>query len=186
MTTDRVHVKSGPVPTKYCNQKLFDYSKDEIDRCIEKLIEQADIYEKSSRRMQLRMSTRGLFAAALTLASTAIVSAKMLERGKFWMNTQLLFFRNRWRRSPGEWGPSPKSALARSWSGYSIGADAVCIDRHLGLLEIQPRDAVAQWRTWFEVYESLYGAGETVLCVRWHSELLDWIAFRGPRPEAWK
>lgn len=174
------------IPTKYCNRKLFDYSRDEIDRCIEKLIEQAAIYAKSSRRMQLRMSTRGLFAASLTLASTAVVSAKMLERGKFWMKTQFLFFRNRWRKSPGEWGPSPKSALARSWSGYSVGADAVCIDRHLELLEIQPPDAVAQWRTWFELYESMYGAGETVLCVRWHSQLLDWIAFRGPRPEAWK
>src|SRR5882757_6580857 len=94
------------IPTKYCNQRLFDYSRVEIEKCIEKLIGQADLYERASRRMKLRMETRGLFSAALTLASTAVVTAKMLERGKFWMNTQFLFFRNRWRQSPGEWGGS--------------------------------------------------------------------------------
>ncbi len=132
------------------------------------------------------MATRGLFASALTLASTAVCTAKMLERGKFWMRTQVLFFRKRWRVSPDAWGPSPKSCLARSWSGYSLGADAVCIDRHLERLGIQPPDAVAQWRTWFSLYESMYGPGETTLCVRWHEQIMDWIAFRGERPSSWK
>lgn len=172
--------------TKYYNQKLFDYSKSDIDRCIERLIDQSEIYKHSTSKEQSKMATRGLFAAALTLASTAVCTAKMLERGKFWMRTQILFFRKRWRSGPAKWGPSPKSCLARSWSGFSLGADAVCIDRHLDRLGIQPTDAVSQWRTWFDLYESMYGAGETILCVRWHSQILDWIAFRGERPKAWK
>ncbi len=172
--------------SKYRNAFLFDYSGPEIERCAVRLIQQKEIHYQAPRKLRRQMETRGLFAAALTLASTAVTSAKMLERGKFWMNTQVLFFRNRWKKSPGEWGPSAKSALGRSWSGFSLGADAVCIDRHLERLGIQPPDAVAQWRIWFNLYESMYGPGETVLCVRWHEQLLDWIAFRGPRPSSWK
>lgn len=174
------------LPTKYYNQKLFDYTKPEIDRCTVRLVEQAAIYRSATKKVQRQMTTRGLFSAALTLASTVVCTAKMLERGKFWMVTQVLFFRKRWRLSPSDWGPSPKSCLARSWSGFSIGADAVCIDRHLERLGIQPVDAVSQLRTWFDLYESMYGPGETVACVLWYERILDWIAFRGDRPTSWK
>jgi hypothetical protein len=172
--------------TKYHNGKLFDWTGPEIDRCAGRLVAQEAIYRSADARTQSRMAIRGLFASSLTLAATAVCTAKMLERGNFWMRTQVLFFRKRWRRSPGDWGPSPKSALARSWSGFSLGADAVCVDRHLARLGLQPPDAVAQWRTWFDLYESMYGPGETVLCVRWHEQVLDWIAFRGDRPRTWK
>jgi hypothetical protein len=172
--------------TKYHNQKLFDYTRDEVDRCIERLVEQAEIYRYSSSRACVQMATRGLFAAALTLNATAVWTAKRLEAGRFAMSTQSRFFFKRWRLSPDRWGANAKSCLARSWSGYSIGADAVCIDRHLARLGVQPPDAVSQWRTWFDLYESMYGPGETTLCVRWHEQVLDWIAFRGDRPRTWK
>jgi hypothetical protein len=174
------------LPTKYYAQRLFEYSLASIDRCAVRLVEQAEIYRTSDEHRRDQMATRGLFAAALTLASTAVCTAKMLERGKFWMETQVLFFRNRWRNSPDQWGPSAKSCLARSWSGFSIGADAVCIDRHLERLQVHPPDAVAQWKVWFDLYDKMYGPGETELCVRWHVQILDWIAFRADRPRSWK
>lgn len=172
--------------TKYHNQRVFQYSRAEIERCAERLHEQAAIYARAGLLTRRRMAVRGLFAAALTLNATAVWTAKRLETGRFAMVTQVRFFFMRWRKSPDRWGKNAKSALARAWSGYSLGADAVCIDRHLERLKVPLTDAVTQWRTWFDIYESMYGAGETILCVRWHTVLLDWIAYRGPRPEAWK
>lgn len=172
--------------TKYYNSRIFDYSCPEIRACLERLVEQAAIYRKVGVLSKRRMAIRGLFAAALTLNATAVWTAKRLEVGRFAMSTQSKFFFIRWRRPPDLWGVNAKSCLARAWSGISLGADAVCIDRHLERLKSKPPGAVEQWKEWFDLYESMYGAGETVLCVRWHTHVLDWIAFRGPRPEAWK
>jgi len=172
--------------TKYYNSRIFDYSCAEIRACLERLVEQAAIYRKVGLLSKRRMAIRGLFAASLTLNATAVWTAKRLEVGRFAMSTQSRFFFMRWRRPPDLWGVNPKSCLARAWSGISLGVDAVCIDRHLERLKSKPSGAVEQWREWFDLYESMYGAGETVLCVQWHTKLLDWIAHRGPRPEAWK
>ena len=172
--------------TKYSNTRIFDYSCPEIKACLERLEEQARIYARVGIVSKRRMAIRGLFAAALTLNATAVWTAKRLESGRFAMLTQQRFFFMRWRRSPDQWGANAKSCLARAWSGISLGLDAVCIDRHLERLKSKPSGAVAQWKEWFDLYESMYGAGETVLCVRWHTQLLEWIAFRGPRPMAWK
>lgn len=172
--------------TKYHNPKMFDYSRADLDACEERLRRQAVLYASSGLLTKRRMAVRGLFAAALTLNATAVWTAKRLESGRFAMSTQSRFFFIRWRLAPDRWGVNAKSCLARAWSGFSIGADAVCIDRHLERLGSKPADATAQWRLWFDLYESMYGAGETVLCVRWHIQVLDWIAFRGPRPTSWK
>jgi hypothetical protein len=102
------------------------------------------------------------------------------------MVTQRLFLRKRWRLSPEEWGVNPKSCFARALCGYSVGKDGVCVDRHLERMELSPQDAVQQWREWFRLYESMYGPGESMLCVRWHVELLNWIAGLGGKPAPWK
>lgn len=175
-----------PQATKYYNSRIFEYSRPEIKACLERLVEQAAIYSKSGLLTRRKMAVRGLFAAALTLNATAVWTAKRLESGRFAMSTQSRFFFMRWRLHPDRWGANAKSALARAWSGFSLGADAVCIDRHLQRLKSKPAGAVEQWKQWFDLYESMYGAGETVLCVQWHAKLLEWIAYRGPRPEAWK
>lgn len=172
--------------TKYYNSRIFTLSQPEIDACLGRLVEQATIYSNVGLLGRRRMAIRGLFAAALTLNATAVWTAKRLEVGRFAMSTQSRFFFMRWRLAPDRWGTNAKSALARAWSGFSLGADAVCIDRHLERLKSKPPGAVAQWKEWFDLYESMYGAGEAVLCVRWHTKLLDWIAHRGERPGAWK
>lgn len=151
-----------------------------------RLSDQAEIYKSHCPLDQWKMRIRGLYTAALTLNATAIWTAKLLHRGKVSMVTQVRFFQKRWRANPDDWGTNAKSCFARALSGYSIGRDAVCIDRHLERMGLSPRTAAAQWKHWFRIYESLYGPGETVLCVRWHVELLDWIAMRGERPEPWK
>jgi hypothetical protein len=172
--------------TKYYNSRIFAISCPEIKACLDRLTEQAAIYRRVGLLSKRRMAVRGLFAAALTLNATAVWTAKRLESGRFAMSTQSRFFFMRWRLHPDKWGMNAKSCLARAWSGISLGADAVCIDRHLERLKAKPPGAVEQWKQWFDLYESMYGAGETCLCVRWHHVLLDWIAYRGPRPEAWK
>jgi hypothetical protein len=172
--------------TKYYNKPLLDFSRTEIETCLGRLAEQATIYAHGGLLTKRRMAVRGLFVAALTLNATAVWTAKRLESGRFAMSTQSLFFKKRWKQWPNQWGRSAKSCLARAWSGYSLGADAVCIDRHLERMGYEIHDAVTQWKVWFDLYESMYGAGETVLCVRWHTQLLDWISYHGPRPEAWK
>jgi hypothetical protein len=172
--------------SRYHNRFLFDYSKGEIDRCLGRLSDQAAIYGSHGPKVQRIMRTRALFVAALTLNATAVWTAMMVARGSFSMRTQVLFFRKRWRQGAGEWGENAKSCFARALSGYSIGQDGVCVDRHLERMGIAPADAAAQWSDWFRLYESLYGPGETVLCVRWHVELLDWIAIRGEKPMPWK
>jgi hypothetical protein len=172
--------------SKYYNQFLFDYSKEEIRKCMRRLSDQAKIYESHSDLDQRRMRIRGLYLAALTLNATAIWTAKLLKRGKVSMVTQVLFFRKRWRQDPKDWGANAKSCFARALSGHSIGKDSVCIDRHLERMGLVPKNAAEQWRHWFRLYESMYGPGEAILCVRWHIELLDWIAMRRERPDPWK
>lgn len=171
---------------RYHNRFLFDYCGREIDACIERLRDQASLYLANDARLKRRMRIRALFTAALTLNATAVWTARLLSRGTFAMVTQRRFFMKRFRLDPKEWGPTAKSCFARALSGFSLGPDGVCIDRHLQRMAISPADAVEQWRDWFRLYESLYGPGETVLCVRWHVELLDWIALMGPKPVSWK
>jgi hypothetical protein len=172
--------------SKYYNQFLFDYSKEETRKCMRRLSDQARIYESHSDLDQWRMRIRGLYVAALTLNATAIWTAKLLKRGKVSMVTQVLFFRKRWRQNPNDWGANAKSCFARALSGHSIGKDSVCIDRHLERMGLVPKNASEQWRHWFRLYESMYGPGETILCVRWHIGLLDWIAMLSERPDPWK
>ena len=170
----------------YHTRFLFDYSREEIQRCLGRLDGQAVIYAGSPSRVQRRMRVRGLLVAAFTLNATAIWTAKLLQRGTFSMVTQVLFFKKRWRQDPKDWGVNAKSCFARALSGYSIGKDAVCIDRHLERVKSEPPNAAAQWEDWFRIYERLYGPGEAILCARWHVALLDWIAGVGDRPSAWK
>lgn len=172
--------------SKYHNRFLFDYSGGEIDSCVSRLERQAEIYGARSDSERRRMETRGLFTAAMTLNATAIWTAKLLLRGTFSMVSQCRFFRKRWRRPAADWGPSAKSCFARALSGYSIAQDAVCIDRHLERTNLAPENAAGQWRGWFRLYESMYGPGETVGCVKWHKDLLDWIAGLKKKPEPWK
>lgn len=172
--------------SKYYNQFLFDYSKEETRKCMRRLSDQAKIYDSHSHLDQWRMRIRGLYVASLTLNATAIWTAKLLKRGRVSMVTQVLFFRKRWRSHPKDWGANAKSCFARALSGHSIGKDSVCIDRHLERMGLVPKNAAEQWRHWFRLYESMYGPGETILCVRWHIGLLDWIAMRAERPEPWK
>lgn len=171
---------------KYHNQYLFDYSGAEILKCIERLSGQVLIYKAGTILMRRKMRTRALLVAALTLNATAIWTAKLLMKGTFSMRTQRAFFKKRWRLEAKEWGPTAKSCFARALCGYSIGIDGVCVDRHLQRMELLPKDASEQWRDWFRLYESMYGPGETVLCVRWHVELLDWIALIAEKPVSWK
>jgi len=177
---------ADPLHVKYHAPPLFRLTEPDAAHCIDRLLAQARIYEGSSIRKRLRMETRALMVAALTLNATAVWTAKLLEQGRFSMKTQRLFFGKRWRKPPFSWGETAKSALARALSGYSLGGDAVCIDRHLSRLEIAPEDAPAQWRAWFALYEELYGPGEARLCTLWHIRVLEWIVEGGPRPAAWK
>jgi hypothetical protein len=171
---------------KYHNKFLFNYSGEEIDKCIRRLADQVELYQTGTPSTRRRMRVRALVVAALTLNATAVWTAKLLMQGKFSMRTQRAFFRKRWRLDPKEWGVTAKSCFARALCGYSVGADGVCVDRHLQRMGLVPIDAAAQWRDWFRLYESMYGPGETVLCVRWHIELLDWIAMLGGKPVSWK
>lgn len=172
--------------TKYHNRFLFDLSGEEIDSCILRLERQTEIYLEKSDFERRRMETRGLFTAAMTLNATAVWTAKLLVRGTFSMISQTRFFRNRLKKSPADWGASAKSCFARALSGYSIGPDGVCVDRHLERTNLAPENAAGQWREWFRLYESIYGPGEAVGCVKWHKELLDWIAGLAEKPEPWK
>jgi len=171
---------------KYHNRFLFDYSGAEIEKCMIRLADQVELYKVGTAITQRRMRVRALIVAALTLNATAVWTAKLLMQGKFSMRTQRAFFRKRWKLDPKDWGPTAKSCFARALCGYSVGADGVCLDRHLQRMDLLPKDAAEQWRDWFRLYESMYGPGETVLCVRWHIELLDWIAVLAKRPSSWK
>ena len=172
--------------SKYYNQFLFNLCGKEVLACLRRLTRQKAIYRASDPKARRRMRVRGLFVAALTLNATAVWTAKLMERGTFAMSSQTLFFKKRWRQSPKVWGDNAKSCFARALSGYSIGRDAVCIDRHLERMSLAPKDASAQWKDWFRLYESMYGPGETILCIRWHIQLLDWIANLGEKPVSWK
>ena len=172
--------------SKYNSPPLFDYTSADIDVCCARLRAQPRYHDAENERRRRSMQLRGLLIAAFTLKATAIWTAKLLTRGTFSMRTQRAFFRKRWRLSPGVWGANAKSCLARALCGYSIGSDAVCIDRHLSRMRSQPTDAEGQWREWFRLYESMYGPGETIACVRWHIGLLDWVALKAPKPKAWK
>jgi len=174
------------LPSKYHNTFLFDLVGDQVKVCLERLAEQEELYARASDHERRRMKVRGLFTAALTLNATAVWTTKLLLRGVFSMSTQEIFFRTRWRQDPKEWGQNPKSCFARALCGYSIGKDGVCIDRHLERTESAAPTAAAQWREWFELYQSMYGPGETALCLKWHVELMDWIALRRGRPQPWK
>jgi len=171
---------------KYHNRYLFDYCQDEVEKCLVRLADQSRIYGSRSAATRWKMRARALFVAAFTLNATAVWTAKLLVNGTFSMITQRRFFKKRWRLDPGAWGKNAKSCFARALCGHSIGKDGVCVDRHLERMELNPQNAVAQWRDWFRLYESMYGPGETVLCVRWHIELLDWIAMLGEKPAPWK
>jgi hypothetical protein len=171
---------------KYHNRFLFDYSGEEIWKCMGRLAVQAELYKTATMLIRRRMRVRALVVAALTLNATAVWTAKLLMQGKFSMRTQRAFFRKRWRLDPKDWGPTAKSCFARALCGYSVGVDGVCVDRHLQRMELFPKDAAEQWQDWFRLYQSMYGPGEAVLCVRWHVELLDWIAVQGKRPVSWK
>jgi len=171
---------------KYHNRFLFDLCGDEIAKCLARLEDQSKIYESRSAASRWKMRTRALFVAAFTLNATAIWTAKLLTKGTFSMVTQFRFFKKRWRLDPVEWGQNAKSCFARALSGHSVGQDAVCVDRHLQRMDLLPKNAAEQWRDWFRIYESLYGPGEAALCIRWHVEVLDWIAMLRGRPSAWK
>lgn len=171
---------------KYHNRFLFDYSGEDVAKCMNRLAGQAELYKAGTALVRRRMRVRALIVAALTLNATAVWTAKLLMQGKFSMRTQRAFFRKRWKLDPKDWGPTAKSCFARALCGYSVGADGVCVDRHLQRMDLVPKDAAEQWRHWFRLYESMYGPGETMLCVRWHIELLDWIATLGARPATWK
>lgn len=172
--------------TKYQNTPLFDYTGPAVRHCLARLRRQPILYRSYPHELKRMMLVRGLFFAAFTLNATAIWTAKLLHRGTFSMITQKRFFYKRWRLDPEEWGMNAKSCFARALAGYSIGKDGVCVDRHLERLNLQPTNAVKQWADWFRLYESMYGPGETILCVRWHVESLDWIAGLRGRPEPWK
>lgn len=172
--------------TRYGIAHLFDLNEERIEACLDRLRRQVALYWFAGPRTRRRMECRALFLTALTLNATAIWTTRLLERGRFVMRTHRLFFGARWRKSPGEWGSSAKGCFARALSGFGIGADSVCIDRHLGRMGIKLSDAPSQWRAWFRVYAQFYGQGETALCIRWHVLALDWIAGLGPRPGPWK
>ena len=172
--------------SKYNSPPLFDYTSHTLDACCTRLGAQGAYYEAAPKRRQRSMHLRGLFVAAFTLKATAIWTAKSLTRGTFAMRTQRAFFRKRCRLAPSDWGKNPKSCFARALCGHSIGADGVCIDRHLERMGSAPPDAEGQWREWFRLYESMYGPGETIACIHWHIRVLDWVALRAPRPLAWK
>jgi hypothetical protein len=174
------------VARSYFNQPLFDLTSEETDDCMERLRIQSHVYSGTTNLLKWKMQARALMVCAYTLNATAIWTAKLLMRGTFSMQTQRLFFRKRWRVHPSEWGKTAKSCFARALCGSDIGKDGVCIDRHLERMGSKVTDAEAQWREWFRLYESLYGPGETVLCIRWHEDLLDWIALQGPKPKPWK
>ncbi len=172
---------------KYHNKYLFNYCREEVMTCLVRLRKQTGFYWEADPLSQAKMRVRGLYTAALTLNATAVWTAKLLQRGKVSMVTQVRFFQKRWRLDPADWGTNAKSCFARALSGYSIGRDGVCIDRHLERMKSAPRNAEAQWEEWFRLYESLYGPGETALCTRWHVDLLDWIALRRrEKPMSWK
>ncbi len=172
--------------SKYNSPPLFDYTSAKLDLCCARLRKQAVYHKRATKNRKRRMDVRGLLTGAFTLNATAIWTAKLLARGAFSMRTQRLFFRKRWRQSPKEWGENAKSCFARALSGYSIGSDSVCIDRHLERTGSVPPDAEGQRREWFRLYESMYGPGEMIACAGWHVGVLDWVALRSPRPKAWK
>lgn len=176
----------SPITARYHNRFLFDYGKEETGKCMGRLAYQADLYKSGDARLQRRMRIRALFTAALTLNATAVWTARLLARGTFSMITQSRFFWKRWKLDPKEWGQNAKSCFARALCGYSVGKDAVCIDRHLERMGLSPEDAAGQWLDWFRLYESLYGPGEKLLCVKWHVGLLDWISGMGSKPSPWK
>ena len=183
---NRSVAKGSKLSSKYHNTYLFDYSGEEIRKCLSRLADQAELYKAGTVSIRRRMRVRALMVASLTLNATAVWTAKLLMQGKFSMRTQRAFFRKRWKLDPKEWGPTAKSCFARALCGYSVGSDGVCVDRHLERMDLLPKDAAEQWRDWFRLYESMYGPGETVLCVRWHVEILDWIAVQADRPSSWK
>ncbi len=164
----------------------MDLTSKTVNACIGRLKRQPGIYQRADSLTRKKMQVRALMFCALTLKATAIWTAKLLFRGRCSMRTQRLFFLKRWRKEPKEWGESAKSCFARALSGYSIGKDGSCIDRHLQRTGCDPVDAEAQWREWFRLYESMYGPGETIACVSWHIRILDWIALSAPKPAPWK
>lgn len=172
---------------KYHVQSLFTgLASDALDACLERLRRQPRMYKQASQLDRKKMQCRALFLSTFTFNSTIILTAKALRTGKFRMTSQRQFFGTRWRQSPDKWGKKPKSCFSRALCGYSIGADAVCVDRHLERVGDIPVDAPDQWRKWFEVYETMYGAGEAGACILWHIDALDWIALKRARPKAWK
>jgi len=79
--------KGSKLSSKYHNQYLFDYSREEIKMCMVRLEQQATLYEAGSPLATRQMRTRALLVAAFTLNATAIWTAKLLAKGKFSMVT---------------------------------------------------------------------------------------------------
>jgi hypothetical protein len=171
---------------RYGVTHLFDLNSGRIEICLERLRRQVWLYWFGSRQKKRQMQIRALYMTALTLNATAIGTAIALGRGRLVMKTSRLFFLARWKKAPENWGRSAKGCFARALSGFGIRKDGVCIDRHLERLGVVLRDAPSQWLAWFRVYEQFYGQGETAACIRWHVEVLDWIAGLGNRPGPWK
>ncbi len=172
--------------TKYYSPSLFDLTSKDVRICLTRLRKQPGIYKATDDYDRWRMQVRALELAACTLNATAIWTAKLIMRDDFAMSTQRLFFGKRWLYHPSVWGITAKSCFARALCGYDIGQDGVCVDRHLERTGSKPKSAVDQWQEWFRLYESMYGPGEAAYCIRWHVELLDWIALRKPKPKPWK
>lgn len=173
--------------SKYHNRFLFEYARPMLDRCLKRLDVQGYIYWEGTAWRRRRMRVRALYLASLTLNASATWTATLLEQHHgFSMRTQRLFFTKRWRLHPDEWGANAKSCFARALCGHSLGPEGVCVDRHLERLEMAPQSAKEQWEGWFRLYESMYGPGETELCIQWHIDALDWIVGYRGRPEAWK
>ena len=172
--------------TKYHTQLLFNLTAEDVAKCSERLRRQPSIYSKVNAVQKKEMQERALTVSALTLNASLVWTAKLLARGTFSMITQRKFFEKRVDQHLTEWGETAKSCFARALCGYSIGSDSVCIDRHLERMGYWPKNAVDQWEEWFRIYERLYGAGETMCCVRWHVDLLNWISSEGSKPKPWK
>ena len=157
-----------------------------IGNILARLEEQAETYKIIPEDEKREFEHRALTCAYVTAHTESREAARRLANGDLMRGTRTAIER-RSKVTPDKWDEknklrwhrhTAKARFARALSGFSLGADAVCLDTHMLALPKarQPKSAVEQWSSWFVVYSERYGEDRAEWCIDWHRRLLDYIA----------
>lgn len=185
-------MRSPMKPRELCPLSSVERFREEVNHILARLSEQATVYATAPESDREEMRLRALTCAYATAHTESRVAAQNLARG-FIMRSGRVAIERRWQVPPEsgdqnqregkriKWNwarNTAKARFARALCGYSLGADAVCLDVHMLRLapHRRPRNAYQQWARWFRVYKREYGLERALWCLDWHRRLLDYCA----------